>query len=161
MMLANPTSGSILLVDDEPSLRQTFTQILRQAGWQVTTAADGPEGLRRLAGDHFDLVFLDIRLPGMDGLELLGMINHLYEDLPVVLLTAHASLQTALDAIRLGAVDYLLKPIKPAALIQRTQAILVERAKRRRRQKIYEQIAALQAELTSLDAVSPAVLPAP
>jgi DNA-binding response OmpR family regulator len=155
----NPSlSGNILIIDDEASLRQTFAQILRQAGCQVTVAADGPEGLRRLSAAAYDLVYLDIRLPGMDGLQVLQNIQRLYNQLPVILFTAHASLQSALDAIRLGAADYLLKPLKPAALIARTQSILAEQAVRRRRRQIQEQIAVLQAELKTLEGPSPAAI---
>jgi DNA-binding response OmpR family regulator len=161
-MTTHTLSGNILIIDDEASLRQTFAQILRQAGCQVAVAADGPEGLRRLAAASYDLVYLDIRLPGLDGLHILQEINHLYRHLPVILFTAHASLQSALDAIRLGAADYLLKPLKPAALLARTQSILAEQAVQRRRRQIQEQIAALQAELKAMESPTPAaIVPAP
>jgi len=113
-------SGNILIIDDEPNLRQTFTRILKQAGCNVTTAADGPEALKRLAGTVYDLAYLDIHLPGMDGLQVLKEIRRLYPQLPVILFTGHASLQSAMDAIRLGAVDYLLKPVDPENLLART-----------------------------------------
>jgi DNA-binding response OmpR family regulator len=153
--MSTTLSGNVLIIDDEASLRQTFAQILRQAGCQVTVAADGPEGLRRLAAASYDLVYLDIRLPDMDGLQVLKEIHRLYTSLPVILFTAHASLQSALDAIRLGAADYLLKPLKPALLIARTQSILADQAVQQRRRQIQEQIAALQAELKAMESPSP------
>ena len=144
-------SGKILIIDDEASLRQTFTRILRQAGHQVTTAADGEEAFKRLVGDAYDLAFLDIRLPGMDGMAVLKQIHQHYPNLPVILFTGHASLQSAVEAIRLGATDYLTKPIAPEALLARTQKALAQQATYRRRREIQEQIAALQEELKALD----------
>jgi DNA-binding response OmpR family regulator len=146
-----PSSGHILIIDDEASLRQTFTRILRNAGWDVTTAEDGPQALQRLAAGPYDLAYLDIHLPGMDGVQVLKEVHRLYPQLPVILFTGHASLQTAVEAIRLGATDYLTKPIDPDALIARTRTILAEQAGRKRKKEIEAQIAALQSELKSLD----------
>jgi DNA-binding response OmpR family regulator len=153
-------SGKILIIDDEPSLQQTFTRILRQAGHQVTTAGDGDEALKRLAGTMYDLAYLDIRLPGKDGVEVLKEIHLHYPNLPVILFTGHASLQTAMDAIRFGATDYLVKPIAPEALISRTEVVLTQQAKQRRKREVQEQITALQEELKALD-TSPENSPPP
>ena len=155
------TSGHILIIDDEPGLRQTFTRILRNAGWEVTTAENGPEGLQRLTGSAFDLVYLDIHLPGgMDGLQVLQEVHRQLPQLPVVLFTGRASLQTAVEAIRLGAIDYLTKPVDPETLIARTREILAGQATEKRRQEIHAQLASLQAELQRLDSPA-AAAPAP
>jgi DNA-binding response OmpR family regulator len=144
-------SGKILIIDDEANLRQTFTRILKQAGHQVTTAGDGPEALKRLAAAAYDMAFLDIRLPGQDGLELLKEIHLLYPNLAVILFTGHASLQSAMDAVRLGASDYLTKPVAPEILLARTQDTLAQQTIQRRKREIQEQLASLQAELHSLE----------
>lgn len=141
----------VLVVDDEANLRQTMARILHQMGCEVTTAADGTEALQRLEAAPYDLVYLDIRLPGMDGLQVLRQIHDRYPQLAVVLLTAHASISSAVEAVRLGATDYLIKPITPEALIARTRTILTDQAVQRRRREIQEQIDALQAELRSLE----------
>jgi DNA-binding response OmpR family regulator len=141
----------VLVVDDEANVRQTLARILHQIGCEVTTAANGAEALQRLEAAPFDLVYLDIRLPGMDGLEVLRQIHDRYPQLAVVLLTAHASISSAVEAVRLGATDYLIKPITPEALIARTRTILTDRAVQHRRREIQEQIDALQAELKALD----------
>lgn len=148
----------VLVVDDEANLRQTLARILHQLGCDVTTATDGIEALQRLEVAPYDLVYLDIRLPGMDGLQVLRQIHDRYPQLAVVLLTAHASISSAVEAVRLGATDYLIKPITPEALIARTRTILVDQAAQRRRREIQEQIDALQAELKALDQ-APAVTP--
>jgi DNA-binding response OmpR family regulator len=140
----------VLVVDDEAGLRQTFARILHQIGCEVTTAADGTEALQRLEVSPYDLVYLDIRLPGMDGLQVLRQIHERYPHLAVVLLTAYASVSSAVEAVRLGATDYLIKPINPEVLIARTRTILTDQAIQRRRREIQEQIDALQAELRTL-----------
>lgn len=146
-------SGRILLIDDEASLRQTLTRILQRAGFDVTTAADGPEALRLQAAGTYNLVLLDIRLPGMDGLEVLQAIrgSSSTTTLPVVLLTAHGSLHSALEALRLGATDYLLKPVKPEVLLERVRAILQAQMLDRRRRELRDQIERLQVELRALE----------
>jgi DNA-binding response OmpR family regulator len=145
------TTGRVLIVDDEPGLRHTLTRILRRAGCEVTAAADGTEALRCLADDPYDLAFLDIHLPGPSGLQVLQTFHRQRPDMPVVLLTAHGTLHSALQALRLGAADYLLKPVDPETLVARALVLLEEQAVRRRRREIEQQIALLQDELRHLD----------
>ncbi|HUF40249.1 MAG TPA: response regulator transcription factor [Anaerolineales bacterium] len=152
--------GHILIVDDEPALRTTLTRVLITAGWEVTSAAEGRETLQLLAASAFDLVYLDIHLFGMSGLELLQQIRATDADLPVVLFTGKASLDSALEAIRLGASDYLVKPIDPEILIARTRVILEERYIEKRRRVLREQIDTLQGELAQLDQRTVYALPA-
>lgn len=117
----------------------------------MTTAATGQEGLDFLSKQSFDLVYLDIRLPNISGLEVLKVVHKLFPELPVVLFTAQPDLNSAIEAVREGAVDYLLKPLKPQALIDRTQAILAAQEKERRKHDIQMQMDALQIELKGLD----------
>ena len=143
--------GHILIIDDEASLRQTMARILQRAGYKVTTAADGKEGLALISEHPFDLVYSDIRMPDMNGLELLKIVHAKFPDLPVVLFTAQPDLNSAVEAVRSGAVDYLLKPLKPQTVIDRTQSILEKNQKERRKREIQRQIEALQAELNTLE----------
>lgn len=146
------TSGRVLIIDDEAPLRQTFTRMMRQIGCEVSAAGDGVEGLQILAGATYDLVYLDIHLPGgLDGLQVLKEMMRLYPTMPVVLLTAHASLQSAIEALRLGATDYLVKPIDPDTLLARTRVILAEQTIVRRRRELVAHIETLQHELKTLD----------
>jgi two-component system response regulator HydG len=149
-------NGHILIIDDEASLRQTLTRILQRAGLQVTSAASGQEGLDYLTKLPFDLVYLDIRMPDMDGMEVLKIMHAAFPELPVVLFTAQPDLSSALEALRRGATDYLLKPLQPNDIVERTRAILTRRQTEQRKQEIQEQIEALQTELRKLTAdVSP------
>lgn len=144
-------SGHILIVDDEPSLRQTMARILQRAGYEVTTAADGKEALTLVSEHIFDLLYLDIRMPDMNGLELLKTIHAKFPDLPVILFTAQPDLNSAVEALRRGATDYLLKPLKPQTVLDRTQAILIHQQRESRKRELQRQIDALQAELNSLE----------
>ena len=144
-------SGHILIIDDEASLRQTLARILQRAGYEVTTAANGKEGLSLVTEHPFDLLYLDIRMPDISGLELLKTIHTKFPDLPVILFTAQPDLNSAVEALRRGATDYLLKPLKPQAVIDRTQAILSNKQKERRRRELLRQIESLQTELMALD----------
>lgn len=143
--------GKVLIIDDEANLRNTLARVLLQAGCEAASVGDASQALALLAQERFDLVYLDIRLPGIDGLQLLRELRQQYPKLPVILLTGHGSVHSAVEALRLGALDYLLKPVDPALLAARTRAILREQAIERRRREIQEQIAVLQEELISLD----------
>jgi len=145
-------SGHILIIDDEAALRHTLARILQRAGHDVTTASAGQEALALLAQQPFDLVYLDLRMPDMNGLEALKTIHAGYPELPVILFTAQPDLNSAVEALRQGAADYLLKPLQPQALIDRTQAVLALHEREQRRKEIQSQIDALQEQLKDLEA---------
>lgn len=144
-------SGHILVIDDEATLRQTMARILQQAGFEVTTAENGEQGLDFLKTSNFDMVYMDIRMPGLAGPDVLKLIHASYPSLPVVLVTAQPDLNSALDALRSGATDYMLKPIKPQMLIERAGTILADQQKEKRKREITTQIEALQTELKLLE----------
>jgi len=144
------TTGHILIIDDEAILRQTLARILQQAGFEVSTAENGEQGISFLSTTNFDLVFMDLSMPGMPGMDALKIIHAEHPSLPVVLFTAQPDLNSAVDALRNGATDYLLKPLKPQALIERAQSILAAQQKENRKHEIMRQIETLQAELKSL-----------
>jgi two-component system response regulator PilR (NtrC family) len=99
----------ILVVDDEPGMCQFLAIMLRKEGYQVTTASNGPEALEHVRSDEFHCVLTDVKMPGMDGLELLDAIKDLDATLPVVVMTAYASDKAAIDAMNRGAFQYLEK----------------------------------------------------
>ncbi|GCE25208.1 acetoacetate metabolism regulatory protein AtoC [Dictyobacter alpinus] len=116
-------SLGILIIDDEPYLPHQFARFLKQQGYDVFTAADGEAGLAELHHRTLDLVLLDLRLPRLSGLEVLSQIRKFDADIPVVILTAYGDVQTAVEAMKLGAVDYLLKGFDLAELL-----LVVQRA---------------------------------
>jgi len=102
----------ILVVDDEHAICQAFEKLLRLEGHTPLIAASGPEALELARRQRPDAVFLDIQMPGMSGLEALQQLQAKYADLPVVVMTAYGTMETAIEAMRLGAFDYLGKPVE-------------------------------------------------
>jgi two-component system nitrogen regulation response regulator GlnG len=100
----------ILIADDEGGLRWVLEKGLRQAGYDVTAVKDGDSAVRAYEAQPFDLVFLDVKMPGMDGLTALGRLRTLKKDAQVVMMTAHGTMDTAIQAMQKGAYDYLAKP---------------------------------------------------
>jgi len=105
------TDARILVADDEPAMRWLLERLLRQAGHAVTVVEDGPAALAAAARpDPFDVAFLDIRMPGLDGLEVLSRLRAASPDTAVIVMTAHGSVRAAVEAMQRGAYDYLAKP---------------------------------------------------
>jgi DNA-binding NtrC family response regulator len=102
----------LLVVDDEQSMAQFLGIVLRKEGYQVTTVHNGRDALEKVKTDNFDAVITDIKMPGMDGIQLLQGIKKLDPSMPVVIMTAYASQQSAIDAVNLGAFQYLIKNAK-------------------------------------------------
>jgi two-component system NtrC family response regulator len=102
---------TILLVDDDDSLRRVVDYMLNEDGFIVVPASSGEEALQAIDGRSIDLVLSDVRMPGMDGVQLLERVKGLKPELPVVLLTAHGTIAAAVEAMRIGAFDYLTKPL--------------------------------------------------
>jgi two-component system nitrogen regulation response regulator GlnG len=102
--------GRILIADDEDSLRWVLEKGFRGAGYQVTAVKDGTAALREVESGPFDLILLDIRMPGIDGLSLLKQVRAGRPDAQVVIMTAHGTMETAVAAMQDGAYDYLAKP---------------------------------------------------
>ena len=105
-----PANASILVIDDEAGIRESLEVLLSLEGYSPHMAADGEEGLRMLEHDTFDLVLLDLALPGRSGLELLPEIKEQHPDLPVIMITAYGSVDNVVEAIRAGAENFIQKP---------------------------------------------------
>jgi len=100
----------ILVVDDEEGMREFLTYMLEGESYEVSTAASGLEALEKIRREEFALVLADIKMPGIDGLEMLRRIKEIDEQAVVIVMTAYASLDTAIKAIKFDAYDYLVKP---------------------------------------------------
>ncbi|MBU1713354.1 MAG: sigma-54 dependent transcriptional regulator [Proteobacteria bacterium] len=107
---------TIMIVDDEPIVRESFLHWFERLGCMVETAASGFEALEKLKQSAYDLLFVDIKMPGMNGVELLERVKEEYPGTIVIIITAYGSIDTAVEAMKKGAADYLLKPFKPEQL---------------------------------------------
>jgi len=101
---------TILVVDDEKDIRDLFQDVLVQEGYQVFTATNGAEAISLGKRNRLDLALVDIKMPGMDGIEAFQKLKKVKKDMEVIMLTGYGSLKTAKEAMRLGAYDYLTKP---------------------------------------------------
>lgn len=112
----------ILLVDDQRSLRRSLALMLQNAGFETSEAGSGEEALRMLPKSAFDLVITDLRMDEMSGIDLLREVKTANPDLPVILITAYGCIQSAVDAMRFGAFDYLTKPFQEMELVEKIRA---------------------------------------
>jgi len=112
-----PPAAHILLIEDDASLAANLCDVLAEDGFKVTVCNRGDEGLRCASKDECEVVLTDLRLPGLGGLELVRQLHETQPRLPVVLMTAHGTIETAIEATKLGAYDYLQKPFEMLALI--------------------------------------------
>ncbi|MGD2272325.1 MAG: diguanylate cyclase [Desulfobacterales bacterium] len=119
----------ILVVDDEDSVRTVMMQVLQEEGFAVTEAANGRQALECMKKETFSLVITDIVMPGMTGLELLEKTKKVSPETQVIIITSHASLETAITALRHGAYDYLFKPFKDLELISATANRAIEKVR--------------------------------
>ncbi len=111
-----PNKMSIMIVDDEKVVRESFLHWFEKIGHRVEAAASGIEALDKLAQAPFEVMFVDIKMPGMNGIELLEKVKSEYPDTTVVIITAYGSIESSVKAMQMGAADYLLKPFKPDQL---------------------------------------------
>lgn len=117
----------VLVIDDEKTIRETLSEILSDEGYQVTSVASGEEGLRRLLEEGFDLVFLDVWLKDRDGLSILEAAGGRLRELPIVMISGHANVETAVRAVRLGAYDFLEKPLSLDRVVLTAQKAIERR----------------------------------
>src|SRR5690554_4420994 len=128
----------ILVVEDEPLIRENLAEYLRQQEYQCETAGSGKEALQKLRKQSFDLVITDIRMPGFTGVELLREISHSYPDTAVIMITAVADLQTAVQSMKQGAYDYITKPFDLEKVMESVRSTLHTAAVRKQDHQITE-----------------------
>ena len=102
--------ASILIIDDEKAIRRTLAEILSYEGYKIEEATDGEDGLRKFGSTTFDVVLCDIKMPKMDGLEFLERAKEINPDVPIVVISGHGNIETAVEAVKKGAFDYISKP---------------------------------------------------
>ncbi|HRE50015.1 MAG TPA: sigma-54 dependent transcriptional regulator [Flavitalea sp.] len=102
--------SNILIIDDEKAIRKTLTEILSYEGYKIEEAGDGEEGLRKFKEKNFDVVLCDIKMPKLDGIEFLDKVREHNPDVPVIMISGHGTIETAVEAVKKGAYDYIAKP---------------------------------------------------
>ncbi len=127
----------IIVVDDEPVICQQLERLYTHSGYSVIIANSADEALQRLESRNIDLVVTDIRLPGLSGIELTKRIQENHPDVPVIVITGYGDIDTAVEVLKLGASDYILKPFSAAAIQESTRAVL-------KKAQVYTEIRHLQ-----------------
>jgi DNA-binding NtrC family response regulator len=102
--------STILIIDDEKAIRKTLSEILSYEGYKIEEASDGEEGLRKFRDKTFDVVLCDIKMPKLDGIEFLDKVREYNPDVPVIMISGHGTIETAVEAVKKGAYDYIAKP---------------------------------------------------
>jgi CheY-like chemotaxis protein len=130
----NTPKAKILAVDDEPVVLDSFRKILVLEGFSVDTVETGPEALGLVRKNEYDFVFTDLKMPQMDGLEVTKAVKHLRPDVDVVMITGYATIESAVDAMKFGAMDYVQKPFSADELADFARKLLIRRQDRIERQ---------------------------
>jgi len=134
----------ILIADDEEIVRHTLGHYLRELGHEIDEAMDGVQALKKIDKGDYDLALVDVRMPGMDGLTLLGKIRDLNSDTSVVIITAHGNMEMTIKALRLGAADFITKPVKLFELDAVVEKSLRVRSLQQQARRLHETIGGLQ-----------------
>src|SRR5919205_3403572 len=140
-------AAQVLIVDDEASIRLTLSALLKRAGYEVTSAENGEEAVVALERQTFDLLLVDLKMPGMDGMQVVAAARQRQADLAIIVLTGHGSLETAVEGLHQGVFDYLLKTTQPAQVIERVKAGLQMRTQRIRERTLLDVVGTAVQEL--------------
>ena len=144
----------ILVVDDEKAARKSLADILRLEGYDVDAAEDGPKALKLLANKNYDLMLLDIRMPGMDGVEVMQRAIEISPDMQIIMLTAHGSMESAIEVLRFGADDYLIKPSSPQEILSSVASALAHHAETQHKRLLINQLENSLQQLKDVEGVS-------
>ncbi len=145
-------AAHVMVVDDEAVARVSLAEILRLEGYQVSTAASGEEALSLLSkSGPFDLMVLDLKMPGMDGLDVTEVVQRKSPGTVIILLTAFGTLETAIQAIRQGAQDYLLKPCSIPEILESVRNGLTKHHQEQHRQRLVSQLQQTLSELVTVE----------
>ena len=130
----------LLIAEDEQLLRVSMADALRKEGWTVDIAVDGPKAVALFEQQNHEVVVTDLVMPGLDGMELLRRVKALQPDTTVILITAHGSVDKAVDAMRLGAADFITKPFSLAQLLLRLEKVCSVRLLHQQNVRLQEQL---------------------
>jgi len=144
-------TARILIVDDDPNVQYVLKHALGKEGYEIETANDGLEALQKIGQAASDLILLDLNMKPVGGLQVLNAVRERGEDTVVIILTGHSSIDSAVEALRLGAFDYLYKPTSPDAIRQRVREGIQHRWQMQQRSQLLSQIEDLRQSLIRLD----------
>jgi DNA-binding response OmpR family regulator len=137
----------ILVIDDEAGIRRTMRDLLTEEGYTVTTASSGEAGVALIKDNSYDLLLIDLRLPGIDGMEVVKQAKEYLPDAALIILTGHGSIETAIEGLHQGIFDYLLKTSDPLTVLDRVKAALADRQKRLRQKQLLDHVSSALEEL--------------
>lgn len=137
----------VLVVDDEKNIRLTLSTLLQRAGYDVSSAEGGAEAIDLLERQRFDLLLVDLKMPEVDGMQVVTAARGFDEDMTIIVLTGHGSLDTAMEGIRFRIFDYLLKTTEPAQVVERVRAGLASHADAQRRKALLDAVDSAVREL--------------
>jgi DNA-binding response OmpR family regulator len=140
-------NARILMVDDEASIRLTLSAMLTRAGYDVTSVGSGDEAVALLEQQAFDLLLVDLKMPGMGGMQVVAAARQRQPDITVIVLTGHGSLDTAIEGIHQDVFDYLLKTSEPSYVVERVKAALAAREKTLRQRTLLDVVGTAVQEL--------------
>lgn len=144
--------GSILIVDDDLAVRVTVRELLRRAGYEAVAAESGAEALAIVAAHSFEVALIDLVMPGMNGIDLMNELKEVAPDMVLIMLTARGTMESAIEALRLGAYDYLTKPCDDDKLKRAIDEGIAARQEGLRQKKLVGQLADTLRELVQDDA---------
>lgn len=157
--------ADILIIDDEKAIRKTLTEILSFEGYKLEEASDGEEGLKKFKEKTFDLVLCDIKMPKLDGIEFLQKASEVNPDIPIIMISGHGNIETAVEAVKKGAYDYISKPpdlnrllITIRNAMERTSLVTETKVLKRKVSRVQEMIggsAPMQKIKDTIDKVAP------
>lgn len=145
----------ILVVDDEEPIRLTMGDMLRRRGYEVTTADNGEAALALIHQRPFDLLLLDLKMPGLSGIEVAKRARERLPEAAIIILTGHGSLDSAIDGLHIGVFDYMLKTSSPRDVIQRVEAAIQQQEETRRKQQLMQALHSVVGELSGAGGSQP------
>ena len=146
-------SADILIVDGEKATRTSLQDLLELEGYKADAAASGEDALEKLNEGEYDLMLLELKLPGIDGLEVMSQAHLLYPQTKVIVLTGHGSLETSIEAIRLGVQDYILKPFEAESLLASVARCFTAKVERQREEMLIQQLEASLEQLKEIEGI--------
>lgn len=148
-------SYNILIVDDEPDVRFIMERTLRQENYNIASVDNGTDALKMIRSNQYQVVLLDLHMQPISGIQVLSELRKVNLETEVIILTGFSDLESAIEALRLGAFDYLMKPVQPDIVRQRVATALKRHDQNLYKARLRDQIASLQSTLQALEPIVP------